>query len=36
MLKHNAFAKRNPERVVVMGAGGFIGASLTTCSLNGQ
>ena len=28
MLKHNAFAKRNPERVVVMGAGGFIGASL--------
>ena len=28
MLKHNASAKRNPERVVVMGAGGFIGASL--------
>ena len=28
MLKHNAPAKRNPERVVVMGAGGFIGASL--------
>ena len=28
MLKHNASAKRNPERVVVMGSGGFIGASL--------
>jgi len=28
MLKHNASAKTIPERVVVMGAGGFIGASL--------
>ena len=28
MLKHNASAKRIPKRVVVMGAGGFIGASL--------
>jgi nucleoside-diphosphate-sugar epimerase len=28
MLKHNASTKIIPERVVVMGAGGFIGASL--------
>lgn len=28
MLKHNVTAKTIPERVVVMGAGGFIGASL--------
>ncbi|MBU1012572.1 MAG: NAD(P)-dependent oxidoreductase [Bacteroidetes bacterium] len=28
MLKHNTFVKTIPNRVVVMGAGGFVGASL--------